>query len=57
MDDDDDDNEEDSEGEDRDLVVVQSVLDVSRRSGDGVGPSGADRFANVEDEEASLGSV
>jgi hypothetical protein len=49
--DDDDDDEEGSEGEDEDLAVLQSALDVSHRSGDGVGPSGADRPAGVTTEE------
>jgi hypothetical protein len=49
--DDDDDDEEGSEGEDEDLAVLQSALDVSRRSGDGAGPSGADRPAGVTTEE------
>lgn len=57
MDDDDDDNEEYSKGEDGDLVVVQSALDVSRRSSDGIRLSGANRSMNVEDEEASLGTM
>jgi hypothetical protein len=54
---DDDDNDDDddvgSEGEDEDLVALQSTLDVSCGSGDGVGPSGADRPASVMTEESS----
>lgn len=49
--DDEEEEEEGSEGEDKDLVVHQSALDVSRRFGDGAGPSGSDRAASVTAEE------
>ena len=50
-DDDDDDNEEGSVGEDEDLAILQSTLNVSHRSGGGAGPSGADRPVSVTAEE------
>lgn len=52
-DDGDDDEEEGSEEEDEDPVALWSALDVSRRSGDGAGPSGTDHSASVATEEGS----
>jgi hypothetical protein len=52
-DDDDDDDEESSKEEDKDLVALQSILDVSRGSDDGGGLSGADRTTSVMTKESS----
>jgi hypothetical protein len=54
LDDDDDENEEDFEGENEDLVALQSTLDVSRGSSDGAGSSCADCPAGVAIEESSI---
>jgi hypothetical protein len=51
--DDDYDDEEGSEGEDEDFVIHQSTFDVSRRSDNGVGSSGADRPTSVMIKEDS----
>jgi hypothetical protein len=48
---DDDDDDEGSKAEDEDLAILQSALDVLRRSGDGAGPSIADRPTSVAIEE------
>lgn len=51
MGDDDDDDEDGSE--DEDLAILQSALDVPCRSGEGVGPSGADRLVVTMTKEGS----